>query len=125
MRLASLIGAAVLSLAAAHAVADTLNLVCRVHESRPGGAHREIQRRLDIDLARKSVRFYDNVGKGWVFKREGPFVSADAERIRLDASDGKESYVDRRTGQYFFHNQGDGVTMRGPCQKAMAEKPRF
>ncbi len=113
-----------LGLAAGGALAETLHLACRVHETR-GGAHRDIRRRLDIDFSTRTVRYSDDAGRGWVFKREGPYISADADRIRLDAGDGKESYVDRRTGEYVFHNQRDGLTIRGPCQKTEPEQPRF
>jgi hypothetical protein len=107
------------------AMADTLSLVCRVHETRPNGQSHEFRRRLDIDFGAKTVRYSDDIGRGWFFKRQGPFVSADAGRIVLDAGEGKESSVDRRTGEYAFHSQRDGVTIRGACEKAAAEKPRF
>ena len=92
----------------------------------PGAADRDDRpRRLDIDLGRKTVRISDNLGRGWVFKNEYPFVSADRRRILLESGGGKESYVDRVSGLYAFHNQADGVTMRGPCQRAAPERPRF
>ncbi len=115
------IGAA---LATVPAAGETLNLVCRVHETR-GGAHRDIRRRLDIDLSAKTVRFYDDLGQGWRFKREYPFISADASRIRLESGDGRDSYVDRRTGEYYFHNQKDGLTIRGPCGRTSAQPSAF
>ena len=113
------------ALATGPAVGETLNLVCRVHETRAGGAHRDIRRRLDIDLSAKTVRFYDDLGQGWRFKREYPFLSADAARIRLESAEGKDSYVDRQTGHYYFHNQKDGLTIRGPCQKTSAQPSAF
>jgi len=100
------------------AVADTLNLVCHVQESRTDGAHRIIMRRLDLDLTAKTVRVSDDVGHGWVFKRQYAFLAASHDRIQLESAEGKESFVDRRTGEYFLHNQSDGVTMRGRCRKA-------
>jgi hypothetical protein len=124
MLVKSLIGAAVLSMVAGAAAAEHLDLLCHVHETR-GAAHRELRRRLDIDLTARTVRYYDDVGHGWEFKREGPFVSADAARIVLDAGAGKEAYVDRRTGQYAFHNQRDGLTVRGPCEKTSEPRPKF
>ena len=128
MRMTTMLGSLTAGLAflasAEVATGETLNLVCRLQESKPG-AHRMIGRRLDIDLGRKTVRVSDNVGHGWVFKREYPFLSADRDRIRLESGGGKDSSVDRRTGEYFFHNQADSVTMRGPCQKSTEEKPRF
>src|SRR5438874_4517534 len=119
MRRMNWFGALALSMgvaaAAGPAAAETLNLLCRVHETRADGAHRDIRRRLEIDLQAKKVRFYDDVGHGWRFKNEYAYLSADADRIRLESGGGKESYVDRRTGTYFFHNQKVGLTIRGPC----------
>jgi hypothetical protein len=120
---AFVLGAATLVSAGA-ASAEVLGLVCRLHVTARGGS-RVIGRRLDIDLGRKTVRISDNLGRGWVFKNEYPFVSADRQRIELEAGGGKQSYVDRVSGTYFFHNQSDGVTMRGPCQRAAPERPRF
>jgi hypothetical protein len=107
------------------ALADTVSLVCHVHEVRARGGSHDFKRRLDIDFGAHSVRYSDDIGHGWEFKRQGPFVSADAGRIVLDAGMGKESSVDRRTGEYAFHNQRDGVTIRGSCEKTAAEKPKF
>ncbi|MDB5479215.1 MAG: hypothetical protein JWO83_268 [Caulobacteraceae bacterium] len=120
---ALILGAATLATAGT-ASAEVLSLVCRVQETK-GTAHRVIGRRLDIDLGRKTVRISDNVGRGWVFKNQYPFLSADRQRIRLESGGGKDSYVDRVSGTYFFHNQADGVTMRGPCHRAPPERPRF
>ena len=120
---AFVLGAATLVSAGASS-AEMLNLVCRLHVTAPNGA-RVIGRRLDIDLGRKTVRISDNLGRGWVFKNEYPFVSANPQRIELEAGGGKQSYVDRVSGTYFFHNQADGVTMHGPCQRAAPERPRF
>ncbi|HLZ85010.1 MAG TPA: hypothetical protein VKQ54_15710 [Caulobacteraceae bacterium] len=128
MRTRSLIGALVLGAAAlataGAASAEALSLVCRLQVTARGG-HRSIGRRLDIDLGRKTVRISDDLGRGWVFKNEYPFVSADRGRILLESGGGKESDVDRVSGTYFFRNQADGVTMRGPCQKAAPARPRF
>jgi hypothetical protein len=125
MLMKSLALASALWLAADVALAEHLDLLCHVRETKPGGAHRELKRRLDIDLTAKTVRYYDDVGRGWTFKREGPIVSADAQRIRLDDGAGKEAYVDRQTGQYAFHNQRDGLTIRGPCEKTLEPRPKF
>ncbi len=113
------------ALAISPAVGQTLNLVCKVHETRAGGAHRDIRRRLDIDLSTKTVRFYDDLGQGWRFKREYSLLSADAARIRLESTEGKVSYVDRRTGDYYFHNQKGDLTIRGPCRKTSAQPSTF
>jgi hypothetical protein len=125
MRMQSLVGALVLSMVAGSASAEHLALLCHVRETRPGGAHRELKRRLDIDLSARTVSYYDDVGHGWEFKREGPYVSADAHRIRLDDGAGKEAYVDRQTGEYAFHNERDGLTIRGPCVKTLEPRPKF
>jgi hypothetical protein len=110
---------------AGSALADSLTLVCHVRETKAAGPSHEFKRKLEIDLTAKTVRYSDDIGRGWVFKREGPIVSATPDRIVLDAGAGKESSVDRRTGAYAFHNQQDGVTIRGPCEKAAADKPKF
>ena len=112
------------SLTAGGALAESLSLVCHVNEVR-GGAHHDFKRRLDMDLTAKTVRISDDIGHGWVFKREGPLVSADANLIRIESGGGKDSSVDRHTGAYAFHNQKDGATVRGPCEKTEAEKSRF
>jgi hypothetical protein len=120
----ALIFGAVTLATAGTASAEVLGLVCRLEVTAPSG-HRHMLRRLDIDLGPKTVRISDNLGHGWVFKNQYQFLSADRQRIRLESGGGKESFVDRGTGMYFFHNQADGVTMRGPCQKAAPERPRF
>jgi hypothetical protein len=120
---ALVVGAALLATAGT-ASAEVLSLVCRLQVTAPNG-RRTIGRRLDIDLGRRTVRISDNLGRGWVFKNQYPFVSADRARIQLEASAGKQSYVDRVSGQYVFRNQADGVNMRGPCQRAAPERPRF
>jgi hypothetical protein len=107
------------------AAAETLNLLCHVHWSKAGGAHREGRRRLDIDLGARTFRVSDDVGRGMTFKGERPIVSADKDRIRLETGGGKESYVDRLSGQYVFHNDTDGVTIRGQCDKIGLERPKF
>ena len=112
------------ALAAGAAAAESLDLVCHVHWTKPG-ARRDGLRRIDIDLSAKTARFSDNEGRGWQAKGEHPIVSADRSRIVLDAGGGKDSYVDRLTGDYYFHNAKDGVTIRGPCEKAAPERPRF
>ena len=117
------LGAVTLAIAGT-ASAEVLSLVCRVQETK-GTARRVIGRRLDIDLGRKTVRISDNLGRGWIFKNQYPFLSANRQRIQLEAGGGKESYVDRVAGLYVFRNQADGVTMRGPCQRAAPERPRF
>jgi hypothetical protein len=103
----------------------TLSLICRVRESLPNGRHRELRRRLDLDLQAKSVAFRDDTGKGWRVRQGYHFVSANADRIVLEAGGGKESYVDRRSGQYYFHNSANGLTIRGPCAKAAAAGTAF
>ena len=107
------------------ASAEILSLTCHVQWTKTGGAHRAGRRRLDIDLGAKTVRVSDDLGRGMVVKGKAPVVSVDKDRIRLQSGGGKESYVDRLSGQYFFHNEKDGVTIRGPCEKAGAERPRF
>ena len=115
-RLAALATVLAGTMIAGAGMAETLNLVCRVHETRGDGAHRNIQRRLDFDLAAKTVSIFDNTGQGWRPKRQFAFLSADAGRIRLEDGGGKQSYVDRRSGVYFFHNQKGDLTIKGPCQ---------
>jgi hypothetical protein len=122
--LRGLVFAAAMLATAEAASAEVLSLVCRLQVTAPNG-RRTIGRRLDIDLGRKTVRISDNLGHGWVFKNEYPFLSANRQRIQLEGGAGKESFVDRLSGMYFFHNQADGVTMRGPCQKAAPERARF
>ena len=112
-------------LTAQAATAETLSLLCRVHWTKAGGAHREGRRRLDIDLGARTVRVSDDIGRGMTVKGQHPIVSADNTRILLEKGDGKESWVDRLSGQYLFHNDKDGVTIRGPCEKAGVERPRF
>jgi hypothetical protein len=112
-------------LAAAPSLAAGLNLECRVHWTKPGGQHRDARRRLDIDLAAKTVRTYDDLGKGWEFKSQHPFPSADKDHFVLEAGDGKDSTLDRRTGAYFFKNARNGVTIRGTCVKSVERPPAF
>jgi hypothetical protein len=112
-------------LATQAAAAETVSLMCRVHWSKTSGAHRDGRRRLDIDLGAKTVRVSDDLGRGMMVKGQGPVVAVTKDRITLEAAGGKESYVDRLSGQYLFHNAKDGVTIRGPCEKVGAERPRF
>ena len=106
------------------ASAETLSVVCRVNESR-GEVHRQVVRRIDIDLTGKFARFADDTGKGWQSRGGHPIVSVDRNRIVIDAGGGKDSYIDRVSGQYFLHNSNDHVVMRGSCQKAEPSRPRF
>jgi hypothetical protein len=117
------LGAATLATGTA-ASAETLGVVCKVMENK-GAAHRELARRIDVDLATKTAHFADNAGHGWQSKGEHPIVSASRERIVLDAGGGKDSYLDRISGQYYLHNRNDGVVMRGTCHPAPPERPRF
>ncbi len=110
---------------AAPSFAETLSLECHVHWTKPGGAHRDTKRRLDINLGAKTVRTSDDLGKGYEFKGEHPIVSADAQRIVLEASAGKDATLDRRTGEYSFRNVGNGVTIRGRCVKMNARPSAF
>jgi hypothetical protein len=105
--------------------AETLSLECHVHWTKPGGAHRDTKRRLDIDLGAKTVRTSDDLGKGYEFKGEHPIVSAEGQRIVLEASAGKDATLDRRTGEYSFRNAGNGVTIRGRCVKMNARPSAF
>ena len=102
-----------------------LNLECNVHWTRPGGHHRDAKRRLDINLGAKTVRTYDDVGKGYAFKSEHSVVSADRDRIVIEAGGGKESYLDRRTGEYYFKNEREDLVIRGPCKKTASAQPAF
>ena len=120
---ALVVGLAVLVSAEA-ASAEVLSLVCRLQVTAPNG-RRHLLRRLDIDLGRKTVRISDNLGRGWMVKNQYPFLSADRTRVVLEAGGGKESSVDRVSGLYVFRNQADGVSMRGPCDRAAPERPRF
>jgi hypothetical protein len=129
MRSLKMTGAIVVSmaalLAAGSALADTLNLECRVQWSKPGGQHRDAKRRLEVNLGAKTVKTWDDVGRGYQFKSEHPFPSANGDRIVLEASGGKTSWLDRRTGQYYFKNDREGFVIRGPCVKTAPMKPAF
>jgi hypothetical protein len=111
--------------AAGSSFAAGLNLECRVHWTKPGGQHRDARRRLDIDLAARTVRTFDDLGRGWQFKSQHPFPGADKDHFILEARDGKDSTLDRRTGAYVFKNARDGVTIRGTCVKTVARPPAF
>jgi hypothetical protein len=128
MRTTALIGALAVgatTLAVAEtASAEVLSLICRVMESK-GPEHRQLARRIDIDLQTRTAHFADHEGQGWRSKGEHPIVSVSRDRIVLDAGGGKDSYVDRVSGQYFLHNQADGVIMRGACHRGPPERPRF
>jgi len=121
---AALAGMTGLMIAAASS-AETMSVECHVHWTKPGGAHRDTKRRLDIDLGAKTVRTSDDLGKGYEFKGEHPIVSADGQRIVLEASAGKDATLDRRTGEYSFRNAGNGVTIRGRCVKMNARPSAF
>ena len=129
MRLMKVTGAIVISmaalLAASSSLADALNLECRVQWTKPGGHHRDAKRRLEVNLAAKTVKTWDDVGHGYQFKSEHPFVSADSGRIVLETSGGKTSWLDRRTGEYYFKNDREGLVIRGPCVKTAAPPTAF
>jgi hypothetical protein len=105
--------------------AETLTLMCRVQWSKISGGRHEGRRRLDIDLGAKTVQVSDDWGRGMMVKGEHPIASIGKDRIRLETGAGKESYVDRVSGAYYFHNDKDGVTVRGLCAKGRIERPRF
>ncbi len=108
--------------AASPALAETLNLMCKVEWTRPGGHHRPARRRLEVNLDARTVKTWDDVGQGFILKSEHPIVRAEPGRIILEASDGKDASVDRRSGEYVFRNEKEGLRIAGPCSKVAAVK---
>jgi hypothetical protein len=107
----------VAAIAGEPAAAAVLTLDCRVQSTKPGYSERGT-RRLEIDLAAKTVRVSDNTGKGFQVRGTRPIVGADANRIVLDNGGGKTSFVDRHTGQYVFRNAAEKLVIQGRCAKA-------
>ncbi len=106
-----------LVLAAGPALAAPLTLVCKVQSSNSGYQRRGL-RRLEIDLAAKTVRVSDNTGKGFQVRGVRPLVGAEAGRYVLEAGGGKESYVDRKSGRYYFRNEAEKLVIQGRCEKS-------
>ena len=111
-------------LLASTASAEVLTVDCRVHGTEPGNNRNGI-RRLRIDLSAKTVKVWDNTGKGFVVRGEHSIVSADASRIVLDSGGTKTSSVDRHTGQYVFRDTAKKLTIQGRCAKASAGAATF
>ena len=105
------------AVAAGPVAGAVLTLDCRVQSTKPGYSRRGV-RRLEIDLAAKTVRVSDNTGKGFEVRGVRPIVSADANRIVLDNADGKSSAVDRHTGAYMFRNTAEKLVIQGRCAKS-------
>ncbi|MDE2356298.1 MAG: hypothetical protein KGL69_06045 [Alphaproteobacteria bacterium] len=104
------------------AQAEPLTLVCHVHASRPDQGHSDWTRRLVIDSPTRTVKIFDDFGSGFTLRATYPLVGMNLRRITLEAGDGKESFVDRRTGQYRLINRAAHFELAGPCEKA--EGPR-
>ncbi len=112
-----LLVAGVVALAAGPVASETLTLDCHVHSTKPGYSRKGI-RRLEIDLAARTVKVSDNTGKGFEVRGTRPLVSADANRIVLEDGGGQSSSVDRHTGAYVFRNTGEKLVIQGRCAKA-------
>jgi hypothetical protein len=97
------------------ASAKAIVLDCHVHSQKPG-YRRDGVRRLQLDLAAKSVTVLDNTGKGFVLRGTRPIVGADAHRIVLENSGGKSAVLDRKTGHYLFRNDAEKLVIEGHCQ---------
>ena len=106
-------------------LAETLNLMCKVEWTRPGGHHRPARRRLEINLDARTVKTWDDVGQGFTLKSEHPIVRADHDRIVLEESGGKDAFIDRRSGEYRFKNEKEGLKIEGPCGKIAPGKDVF
>ena len=106
-----------LTVAAGPVSSGVLTLDCKVQSSKPGYSRKGI-RRLEIDLAAKSVKVSDNTGKGFQVRGTRPLVSADAGRYVLENGGGKTAFVDRRSGRYFFRNDAEKLTIQGRCARA-------
>jgi hypothetical protein len=107
------------ALAAGPVASAVLTLDCRVQSTKPGYSQRGV-RRLEIDLAAKTVRVSDNTGKGFQVRGVRPLVSADANRIVLENAGGKTSAIDRHTGAYVFRNAAEKLVIQGRCAKSAA-----
>ena len=114
----------VFAVAAGPVSSAVLTLDCRVQSTKPGYSKTGI-RRLVIDLSRKTVQVSDNTGRGFAVRGVRPLVSADANRIVLENSDGKSASVDRRSGQYDFRNDAEKLVIRGRCAPASRGPARF
>lgn len=114
MKTLALALAAILVGQAAHA--EVIKAQCQVRWTKPG-ASRTGGRRLLIDTGAKTVRVWDNVGRGWQERGSHPIVGVQGSRIVLEAGGGKTSSLDRRNGAYMFHNDADKVTIEGRCRK--------
>ncbi len=114
---ASLLIASAVALVAGPAASAVLTLDCRVKSTKPGYSRKGI-RRLEIDLAAKTVKVSDNTGKGFEVRGTRPLVSADANRFVLEDGGGKSSSVDRHTGAYVFRNATEKLVIQGRCAKA-------
>ena len=96
--------------------AEVIKAECQVRRTQPNPSPPGL-RRLLIDTNAKTVRVWDNTGRGWKLQGVHPIVGVQGDRIMLDAGGGKTSSIDRRTGVYAFHKDADKVTLQGRCRR--------
>lgn len=100
------------------AAAAQLALDCQVQASRPDNGVTHWRRRIVLTSADHMARFWDDVGGGFRPRSAHPFVSVSRDRIVLDASAGKQSFIDRRTGAYRLRNASAHFQLEGRCTPA-------
>ena len=115
--LASLAGMVVLTFAGAVQGAD-LVLNCVVHASRPDHGRTEWRRRLIIDLASRAVRVLDDFGGGFTQRAQYVLAGATPQRLILENSPTKQTFVDGRTGRYSLHDRSMNFSLNGRCAKS-------
>jgi hypothetical protein len=115
----------IIALAAGPCLAETLNLECKVTWTKPTGQSRQAKRKLEIDTGAKQVKTYDDLGKGYKLASTHAIGQVSPDKIDLDDSPSKTSYVNRKTGQYYFKNAKNGYVIKGPCRKSDAVSADF
>jgi len=118
-RAAAAVGLALtLATAGAACAQDQMVLNCQVQSNRPDRGRTRWTRRIMINPSTRTVRILDNFGTGFTPRNTFAFVSMTPQRITLEQSGGKTSFIDRRTGEYVLRNPGARFTVRGRCSGA-------
>ncbi|HEY2049451.1 MAG TPA: hypothetical protein VGH03_08915 [Caulobacteraceae bacterium] len=97
---------------------EQMVLNCQVQSNRPDHGRTRWTRRITISPSSRTVRILDDFGAGFTPRNTFAFVSMTPQRITLEQSAGKVSFIDRKTGEYVLRNPRARFTVRGRCTGA-------
>jgi hypothetical protein len=112
------------ALAAGSVRAADLVFECHVQANQPDHGLTSWRRRIIIDPPTRTTRIQDDFGHGFVERSVYPFVSMNLRRVVLEEHGGKQSYIDRVSGEYVLRNAPRRFMLRGHCSASALPTPR-